>query len=833
MATDKENLNLTANDLWDHTHDPALKQKARNLPPGSVEQRSPLRDTSSVNQSHSTNVRPIDAKLSNQFAGKFPFIQSESSQEMTSQTDQLNCPPPSTMSAPGPNTDGPCMSLHMETLPDSSVISGETSPLSDSCHSSTPSQHSGISGEPRAKRWSSNPTTMLTPILKHIHLGFNGQKSYSPILSPMHASKTWMIQDETLPNCTGESFFEDTIDFCVLPVVEPTVGSTTMDLSHTPPGTRVSMEESFNTPEDGHKDLQRGSNFSLSLQGSPAPNALRETISINGSSCSSASLEGTHDVSALEGNKESLHSLEHKVQNLTTKVPVSAVVQNSSVASDCLTDANVTHVICPDGEVPASCTVPLSSSTSGALFDSECDDKMVNSNNGTFELLVEPTLEPKTGTNSTMVLPEPNVTTTALESVEISRPLNVTFEACPPMKFNATTEQETCDGTTQPLNNTFQTDPCLKLNATTEQVTSVGNAHPLSNNFQTDPEPTKSSEVDVSEHTVQSQPGPSGRDRCSDSLCNQSVDLENKISDTFTLDNTLELDPNLLVTSTPMVTSKAFRKPERPSDVRKRLSPGFLPKPAKPPAISKLVTNRKTFLQPPSVTSNPKSLLPPPRSVSQLPSLTGLPKTKPAPVALAPSKPSSSAIPSTRRKTLADASGHAAVTVSQQASTDNTSSSRRSTIPASKLTSTGLRKPQFSCTQRSIPSLRTPAVRAMATRSTENPSLSAGVNGRSLQAPNQGQKHLSTSSDAFPVAKRKKQDGPSLSTSSEARTCSAEPARGARCFKKPAANLKTVPAKKLIPGCANCVLLQQELETCRQENERLQTELRNRDGMDL
>ncbi|XP_023848603.1 uncharacterized protein si:ch211-126c2.4 isoform X2 [Salvelinus sp. IW2-2015] len=668
------------------------------------------------------------------------------------------------------------MSLHMDTLPDSSVISGETSPLKDSCHSSTPSQHSGISGEPRAKRWSSNQRTMLTPILQPIHLGFNGQKSRSPILSPMHASKIFRIQDETLPNCTGESLFEDTIDSCFLPMVEPTIGSSTMDLSHTPPETCISMKESFTKPEDANKDLQRGSYFCLSLQGSPTPTALRETISIN--SCSRASLEGTHDISAFEGSKESLHSLEHKVQNLTTNVAVSAVVRKSSVASFCLSNANVTHIICPDSEMSASCTVPLSSSTSGSL----CDDKRVN--NGTFELMVEPTLEPKTETN------EPNVTTTALESVEISRPMKDTFEACPPMKFNTTTEQETYDGTKQLLNNTFRTNP--HLNATTEPVTIVGNARP---SFQTDHEPTKSSEVDVRDHRVQFQPGPSGRD-----------------GDPFTLDDTLELGPNFLLTSTPMVTSKALRKPERPSDVWKRLSSGFLPKPAKPPAVSKLATYRKTFLQPPSVTSNPKSLLPPLRSVSQLPSLTCPPKTKTAPVASAPSEPSS-AIPSTRCKTRADASGHAAVTVSQQASTESTSSSRRSTI--------------------------------------------AGLNGRSLQAPKQGQKHLPTSSDAFPVAKRKKIDGPDLSTCSKARACSAEPASGARCLKKPATNLKTVTAKKLIPGCANYVLLQQELETCRQENERLQAgcanyvllqqeletcrqenerlqaELRNRNGMDL
>ncbi|XP_036811816.1 uncharacterized protein LOC110499157 isoform X3 [Oncorhynchus mykiss] len=670
------------------------------------------------------------------------------------------------------------MSLQMETLPDFSVISGETSPLSDSGHSSTPSQHSGISGEPRAKRWSSNPITMRTHILKPSHLGFNGQKSCSPILSPIRASKIFRIQDETLPNCTGESLFEDTIDPCFLPMVEPTVGSSTMALSHTPPETCISMKESFTKPEDANKDLQRGSNFSLSLQGSPT--ALRETIST--SSCSRASLEGTHDISAFEGSKESLHSLEHKVQNLTTEVAVSVVVQKSSVASSCLSNANVTYIICPDSEMSASYTVPLSSSTSGSL----CDDKRVN--NVTFELMVEPTLEPKTGTN------EPNVTTTALEAVEISRPMKDTFEACRPMKFNAITEQETYDGTKQPLNNTFQTNP--HVNATTEPVTIVGNARPP---FQTDHEPTKSAEVDVREHMVQSQPGPSGRD-----------------GDPFTLDDTLALGPNFLLTSTPMVTSTALRKPKRHSDVRKKLSSGILPKPAKPPAVSKLATYRKMFLQPQGVTSKPKSLLPPLRSVSQLPSWTRPPKTKTVPVASAPSEPSS-AIPSRRCKTRADALGHAAVTVSQQASTDDTSSCRRSTIAESKLMSTGLRKPQSYGTQRSIASLRHPAVRAMATCSTENPSLSSGLNGRSLQAPNQGQKHLPTSSDAFPVAKRKKiGEGCAnyVLLQQELETCRQE-------------------NERLRAGCANYVLLQQELETCRQENERLRAELCNRDRMDL
>ncbi|XP_042161854.1 mucin-17 isoform X2 [Oncorhynchus tshawytscha] len=681
------------------------------------------------------------------------------------------------------------MSLHMETLPDFSVISGETSPLSDSGHSSTPSQHSGISGEPRAKRWSSNPITMLTHILKPIHLGFNGQESCSPILSPIRASKIFRIQDETLPNCTGESLFEDTIDPCFLLMVEPTVGSSTMALSHTPPETCISMKESFTKPEDANKDLQRGSNFSLSLQGSPT--ALRETMST--SSCSRASLEGTHDISAFEGSKESLHSIEHKVQNLTTDVTVSVVVQKSSVASSCLSNANVTQIICPDSEMSASYTVPLSSSTFGSL----CDDKRVN--NVTFELMVEPTLEPKTGTN------EPNVTTTALEAVEISRPMKDTFEACRPMKFNATTEQETYDGTKQPLNNTFQTNP--HVNATTEPVTIVGNARPP---FQTDHKPTKSAEVDVREHMVQSQPGPSGRD-----------------GDPFTLDDTLEICPNFLLTSTPMVTSTALRKPERPSDVRKKLSSGILPKPAKPPAVSKLATYRKTFLQPQGVTSNPKSLPPPLRSVSQLPSWTRPPKTKTAPVASAPSEPSS-AIPSRRCKTRADASEHAVVTVSQQASAGDTSSSRRSTIAESKLMSTGLRKPQSYGTQRSIASLRNPAVRAMATRSTENPSLSSGLNGRSLQAPNQGQKHLPTSSDAFPVAKRKKIGCANyVLLQQELETCRQENERlqtGCANYVLLQQELETCRQEneRLQAGCANYVLLQQELETCRQENERLQ-----------
>jgi hypothetical protein len=40
QATDKGNLNLPANDIWGHKHVSALKHKARNLPPGSVEQRS-------------------------------------------------------------------------------------------------------------------------------------------------------------------------------------------------------------------------------------------------------------------------------------------------------------------------------------------------------------------------------------------------------------------------------------------------------------------------------------------------------------------------------------------------------------------------------------------------------------------------------------------------------------------------------------------------------------------------------------------------------------------------------------------------------------------------
>ncbi|XP_046888186.1 uncharacterized protein LOC124475534 isoform X2 [Hypomesus transpacificus] len=166
---------------------------------------------------------------------------------------------------------------------------------------------------------------------------------------------------------------------------------------------------------------------------------------------------------------------------------------------------------------------------------------------------------------------------------------------------------------------------------------------------------------------------------------------------------------------------------------------------------------------------------------------------------------------------------------------------------------------------------------------------------KTVQTHNKGQKHPLTGSEAFPLAKRKKIVPPSKgavpsvstqpanppddaeilgqSTSRGAQMCTNETARGARILKRPASSLAVVPTKqnpgvKQLSGtftskqptkaiyqaapttrgavtsvstqmfnspdvCANCLILQQELEQCRQEIKRMQEELRNRDQMDM
>ncbi|KAL0984538.1 hypothetical protein UPYG_G00142910 [Umbra pygmaea] len=788
------------------------------------------------------------------------IMMSKSSSDKSNSTTHLICPQPSSLSDPGPNTDGPSLSLHMDTLLDYSVVSKETLSLAESGQSATPLQQTGVTWEPRAKllavnqKTMSTPKTMLTPYLKHV--GFNRQNSCCPGLSPMHFSKTWNIENETLPNCSGISCFDDTVEFsCFGPnVVEPADCSSTMDLSNTCPDTCLSKKYCVKTPpeeEDYHKDLQKCSDICLSLQDCPVPTNLGETMSINGSSVSRYSMEETNKMfsikenvntaensnlclclsdgpvptivqntisvnvsnvcrSALEGTRDlfqccavSQNSLEHKVQNLTTEVAVPAVVLNpnlpssgvshgnithvispdrmfslehqvqnltteivvipsSNLATSSVTDCNVTHIISPDGEVFKTCTVPLSSSISGVLCDSESKKMRKNTKNGTSECQTE-----QDGHNPTLILTEPINVTTGLNSVEHIRPMNSKFEACQPVMPGYTTE-----------------------------VTSVCNAHPLSSlEILTDPEPTTSPEVDVSTSLAQFKPGPSH------SICNESAD--NHKSDIFNLDDTFDFDSNRLLTSTPMVMSNAVGKQERTSDVRKSLSSGCLLKPAQPPVPSDIVTDRKMFLQPQSATSCTKSRLPLPTTLSQLPLRTAKTKTKLVPVVPAPVAPSEtfSAIPGSRSKLCAHALGYVAA-VSQQALADNGSSSRLSKIPESVLTSTGLMKPQASSLQPGILSLRPPTCKSSA-----KPSLSVGVNRKSLQAPG---------SCALPIAKRKKLDGPGLSTSSHVEKLLA------RCGKKPTNNLKSAPAKKQTSGCANCVVLQQELEKCRQELKYLQ-----------
>ncbi|KAJ7984494.1 hypothetical protein DPEC_G00355400 [Dallia pectoralis] len=647
----------------------------------------------------------------------------------------------------------------------------------------------------------------------------------------MHDSKNWNIGDETLPNCSGISCFEDTIDASCLPMEEdPSLGHRTMEVSHTHPesvhpepeacndmressnvflsllerhlpkalgetlllngssSSRSCTEDTRNTfsmnegvnnagEDDRSQDLHKDSGFCL--QEGPVLQALGKTISLNGSSCSRSFLEGTHG--SLEASAQSRDSFERALQNVSEEVVGPAQFQMSSVAPSGVTDANLTPVAVPDADVVASCSVPRACLESGSSFDPGCHDQKTNTMNDTFECVAEPTLEVKSGIKLTVV----DFLRSSFISCGIDNRLrNGTFDACSPVRCNDN-----------------------------PQVGSVDNADPSSNSktqIQADPEPTNA-EVDFVAPLARSQPvSPMGHGH-SNSLRNQSVDLGDQKMDTFTLDDSLELDPNILVTSTPMVASKAAGKSERTSGLvlAGRLDSVFS---EQLPAASNIVTDRKLFVRPPGAVSYPKSRLPPPRTMSQLPTLAAPSKNKhanvaPAPGAVAPSLPVS-AIPGKRSKTCDGPLRNVAATVSQQALADKASSIWPNTVPELNLVSTGLMKPQASVLppgiQRSVPSLRLPTV-ITAARSTTKPSPSAGLNRRSLRAPGQSQKQLASSICALPVAKRKKLDCSSLATSSNA---------DKRCGVKPATNLK---AAKPTSGCANCVLLQRELEKCRQE----------------
>ncbi|XP_062331461.1 uncharacterized protein LOC134031763 isoform X2 [Osmerus eperlanus] len=547
--------------------------------------------------------------------------------------------------------------------------------------------------------------------------------------------------------------------------------------------------------------------------------------------------------------------------------------------------------------VEAKPSMAILSTTTGA----EASIKMISTRNNTFDTQAA-------DVQSSMKLQD--TFSESAESVKMGSPHDKTFEdpMFPKLDKTTKTTEDTvsCTGTEAEDNvkmvglpkNANEAQIPLPLTGTKAEANGKAENNlmiPLSITPPSLPVEIFTTDVDNSEQNMHSMPDRSWKD-ISDSLCNQSVETETNKA-TFSLDGTLELgNSSSLITSTPMPNSRVAQLKfeceggKTSHEQQKRCSDVLLKPTTQLPTESNIISNRKTLFKPGAPT-NVRSLKPPTRPASQLPSLASLPKTKSS--TSGTSELPVFALPDARRITRAIASRNATAAVSQEGSIS--ALGVHTAIPESKLPSIGLRK-RPTCSlqsgiQRSLPLPIPLPERASAVSSNDKPSgIAAALRSKSktVQTHKQGQKHLLTSSEAFPLAKRKKivppSKGavPSVSTQpanppdeilGQSTSFGAQPARGARIPKRPASSLAVVP-KKQNPGikhlsgtltskqptksiyqaapttrgavpsvstqtsnspdvCANCLILQQELEQCRQEIKRVQEEMRNRDQMNM
>ncbi|XP_074518703.1 uncharacterized protein LOC141784754 [Halichoeres trimaculatus] len=350
----------------------------------------------------------------------------------------------------------------------------------------------------------------------------------------------------------------------------------------------------------------------------------------------------------------------------------------------------------------------------------------------------------------------------------------------------------------------------------------------------------------------------------SDTSVIQHRDLESCKVSSFNLDDTLDLAVGSLITSTPMPSCKTFSERDRGRIFGATETPHG-DAPCKPGGQvtseipSNIIGDRKTFLTKPMA----KSLLPSSKPASLLL------KFKPALTHPGRLEPSASGLPMTRQRAQAEAlRSSVACDEPKVASGTSSSYNLRTTTTESKQPNTGLRKPQ-SCGLSNI-QRATVGLRPLSARSkVPAPSTCTGK----LQAPtanpltkiSQAKKHPLTRAENVQVApKKRKVDALLPSSNAEASTLSCDAANRAknlkqlttcqkalpaqkedlaaqtgisgsstscdavsrgRALKQPAASHRALTAKPQAHGCANCVLLEQQLKMNSEEIKRLKKEL--------
>ncbi|XP_032358327.1 uncharacterized protein LOC116671278 [Etheostoma spectabile] len=369
-----------------------------------------------------------------------------------------------------------------------------------------------------------------------------------------------------------------------------------------------------------------------------------------------------------------------------------------------------------------------------------------------------------------------------------------------------------CNATSSPKDNHSEVPPpeLSTLNGTTDSTDPVANVVDTpESTFEANPAAEVASRVGRREIKDRSQSSLSLTDVFSHTLVHQSLDTENIKAKSFNLDDTLDLGADSVITSTPMTNCKiqSFNIQQREEGktigAQKKLYGDVPSKPdgQMPSEIpSNIICDRKTFLrQPPS-----KSLLPPPKAATQLL------RQKFASALPCRFKAATSSLPMTRRLPQCEALRNPAACDTSQGTTGRCSYYKlRPLKTGAKPPNLGLQTPQVSgvptgcraATGLRLPSARGNAPASLSTNKLCGPTATKPVTKQPLNG-----------GEALPNAKRKKMDAAAPAITAAEISTSCDGVSRAKALKQPGANHRALQAKPKGHGCANCVLLEQQLK---------------------
>ncbi|XP_078135702.1 uncharacterized protein LOC144536433 isoform X2 [Sander vitreus] len=376
-----------------------------------------------------------------------------------------------------------------------------------------------------------------------------------------------------------------------------------------------------------------------------------------------------------------------------------------------------------------------------------------------------------------------------------------------------------CNATSSPKENHSEVQPpeLSTHNGTSDSTGPIANiVDTPESTFEANPAVEVASRVGQRQTKDHSQSAPSLTDGLSHTLGHESMDTENIKAKSFSWDDTLDLRADSLVTSTPMTNCKISNtnrgEEGKTIGAQKKLYGDGPSKPdgQMPSEIpSNIICDRKTFLRQPAS----KSLLPPPKAASQL-LRQKLPSALPGRF-----KAATSSLPMTRRRTQAEALRNTAASDTPQTTGRSSFYKLRASTTGAKQPTSGLQVSGVPTGCRAATGLRLPSARSNAPASSSTNKLCGPT------ATNSVTKQPLNGGEALPNAKRKKMDAavPAITAAEISTSC--DGVSRAKALKQPGANHRALQAKPKGHGCANCVLLEQQLKIQSVELRSLREEL--------